>query len=52
LSNLAAGSPNVNDTPLAKPDWASFFALEINVPDDFLTERNDRPPPSHSVEHA
>jgi len=29
-----------------KPDWASFFALEVDVPDDFLTDRDDRPPQS------
>jgi antitoxin VapB len=27
-----------------KPDWASFFALEVHVPDDFLTRREDAPP--------
>lgn len=26
-----------------KPDWASFFALEVLVPDDFLA-REDSPP--------
>ena len=29
-----------------KPDWASFFALEVDVPDDFLAERDDHPPQS------
>jgi antitoxin VapB len=32
-------------TPL-KPDWASFFALPVDVPDDFLENRNDSPPQS------
>src|SRR5579859_2066223 len=27
-----------------KPDWASFFALDVQVPDDFLTRREDSPP--------
>ena len=27
-----------------KPDWASFFSLEVQVPDDFLTERSDSVP--------
>lgn len=26
-----------------RPDWASFFALKVNVPDDFLTDREDPP---------
>jgi len=29
-----------------KPDWASFFALEVDVPDDFLADRHDLPPQS------
>jgi antitoxin VapB len=29
-----------------KPDWASFFALAVDVPDDFLMDRDDRPPQS------
>jgi antitoxin VapB len=29
-----------------KPDWVSFFALEVEVPDDFLTDRDDQPPQS------
>jgi antitoxin VapB len=28
-----------------KPDWESFFALQVDVPDDFL-DRNDLPPQS------
>jgi hypothetical protein len=28
----------------ARPNWASFFALEIDMPDDFLTDRDDRAP--------
>ena len=27
-----------------RPDWASFFALEVDVPDDFLADREDPPP--------
>ncbi|MGH8138140.1 MAG: type II toxin-antitoxin system VapB family antitoxin [Steroidobacteraceae bacterium] len=30
-------------TPV-KPDWSSFFALQVDVPDDFLDSRNDLPP--------
>jgi antitoxin VapB len=26
-----------------KPDWASFFSLTVQVPDNFLTQRNDSP---------
>lgn len=29
-----------------RPDWSSFFALQIEVPDDFLAERRDLPPQS------
>src|SRR5882724_9169734 len=29
-------------TPI-KPNWASFFALQVDVPDDFLESRNDTP---------
>jgi antitoxin VapB len=29
-----------------RPDWPSFFALEVEVPEDFLTERRDEPPQS------
>jgi len=29
-----------------KPDWASFFALNVSVPDDFLEGRHDLPPQS------
>jgi antitoxin VapB len=29
-----------------RPDWSSFFALQVEVPDDFLAERSDRPPQS------
>src|SRR6202020_3563428 len=24
-----------------KPDWSSFFAMQVDVPDDFLENRND-----------
>lgn len=27
-----------------KPDWASFFSLALQVPDDFLVQRADSPP--------
>ncbi|MBS0364400.1 MAG: AbrB/MazE/SpoVT family DNA-binding domain-containing protein [Proteobacteria bacterium] len=27
-----------------RPDWPSFFALDVSVPDEFLSLRNDRPP--------
>lgn len=29
-----------------RPDWSSFFALQIAVPDDFLAGRRDLPPQS------
>jgi antitoxin VapB len=29
-----------------KPNWSSFFALQVDVPDDFLESRNDSPPQS------
>ena len=35
-------------TPV-KPDWSSFFALEVDVPDDFLENRNDMPPQSRDL---
>lgn len=27
-----------------RPDWASFFSLDVAAPDDFLKLRNDFPP--------
>ncbi len=27
-----------------RPDWVSFFALDVPVPDDFLADRHDIPP--------
>ena len=27
-----------------RPDWASFFALKVTVPEDFLADRGDSPP--------
>ena len=27
-----------------KPDWASFFSLDVEVPDDFLARGSDSPP--------
>jgi antitoxin VapB len=32
-------------TPV-KPNWSSFFSLQVDVPDDFLENRNDSPPQS------
>jgi len=29
-----------------KPNWPSFFAMQVEVPDDFLEKRNDSPPQS------
>src|SRR5215813_326790 len=29
-----------------RSDWASFFSLTTDVPDDFLADRNDQPPQS------
>lgn len=29
-----------------RPDWSSFFALQIEAPDDFLADRRDLPPQS------
>jgi virulence-associated protein VagC len=29
-----------------RPDWSSFFALQIEVPADFLADRGDLPPQS------
>jgi len=29
-----------------KPDWPSFFAMQVDVPDDFLENRNDSSPQS------
>ena len=29
-----------------KPNWSSFFAMKVDVPDDFLQNRNDSPPQS------
>lgn len=27
-----------------RPDWASFFAMKVDVPEDFLADRGDSPP--------
>lgn len=27
-----------------RPDWASFFSLDVSIPDEFLVSRNDSPP--------
>jgi antitoxin VapB len=29
-----------------KPNWSSFFAMQVDVPDDFLEKRGDSPPQS------
>ena len=29
-----------------KPNWSSFFAMQVDVPDDFLEDRKDSPPQS------
>jgi antitoxin VapB len=29
-----------------KPSWPSFFAMQADVPDDFLENRDDSPPQS------
>jgi antitoxin VapB len=29
-----------------KPNWSSFFAMQVDVPDDFLENRNDPSPQS------
>lgn len=29
-----------------RPDWASFFSLQVDVPDDFLEQRDRSPPQS------
>lgn len=31
-----------------RPDWASFFDLDADVPEDFLSNRNDTPPQSRT----
>ena len=31
-----------------RPDWTSFFALEVNVPEDFLADRDNAPPQSRT----
>jgi antitoxin VapB len=32
-----------------KPDWSSFFAMQVDVPDDFLENRDDSPPQSRDL---
>ena len=32
-----------------RPDWASFFAREVDVPDNFLEQRDDSPPQAREV---
>ena len=32
-----------------KRDWTSYFALEVDVPDDFLADRDDSPPQSREL---
>jgi antitoxin VapB len=31
-----------------KRDWPSFFAMQVDVPDDFLENRDDSPPQSRA----
>jgi virulence-associated protein VagC len=33
-----------------KSNWASFFALNVTVPDEFMADRNDAPPQSRELE--
>jgi antitoxin VapB len=32
-----------------KPNWSSFFAMQVDVPDDFLENRDDSPPQSRAL---
>jgi antitoxin VapB len=32
-----------------KPDWSSFFAMQVDVPDEFLENRDDAPPQSREA---
>ena len=32
-----------------RPDWISFFGLDIEVPEDFLVDRDDAPPQSRTL---
>src|ERR1700761_3347833 len=32
-----------------KPDWSSFFAMQVDVPDDFLEKSDDSPPQSREA---
>ena len=32
-----------------KPDWSSFFAMQVDVPDDFLENRDDSLPQSREA---
>ena len=32
-----------------KPNWASFFEMQADVPEDFLDGRDDSPPQRHDV---
>ncbi len=32
-----------------KPDWSSFFAMQVDVPDDFLENRGDSSPQSREA---
>jgi antitoxin VapB len=29
-----------------RPNWSSFFEMDVSVPDDFLSDREDSPPQS------
>ncbi len=43
LAGLDRGGAGEMETSL-RPDRASFFALDIEVPEDSLTERDNQPP--------
>ena len=32
-----------------KPNWASFFEMQVDVPDDFLDDRDDSSPQSRDL---
>jgi antitoxin VapB len=32
-----------------KPEWSSFFAMQVDLPDDFLENRDDSPPQSREA---
>ena len=42
-------SPPRTRTKKTPPDWASFFALIVDVPEDFLSDRGDQSPQSRDA---